>query len=218
MLTRKEARHALVGPVKNWKTKRDFQIRFLKAMGLAPDHYLLDIGCGTLRGGIPLIKYLRHSHYCGIDVRKQVLDEGRKELQESGLGKKHPVLLHVTDISQLMMDRKYDYIWAFAVLIHMSDDILHHTLACIKKYLADGGVCYANVNVDSEGGGGGSYWHEFPLVWRPYEFYNRACSRNHLVLTDLGPLKNYGDPVATQDTQRMVRITLCRDMTHVANI
>lgn len=155
MLTRKESRHALVGPVKNWKTKRDFQIRFLKAMGLAPGHYLLDIGCGTLRGGMPLIKYLRRGHYCGIDVRKQALDEGRKELQESGLGKKNPVLLHVTDISQLMMDRKYDYIWAFAVLIHMSDDMLHHTLACVKKHLADGGIFYANVNVWTGRGGGG---------------------------------------------------------------
>ena len=54
-------------------------------MGLAPEHYLLDIGCGTLRGGIPLIAYLLNGHYFGIEMRADILDEGRTELAEAGL-------------------------------------------------------------------------------------------------------------------------------------
>ena len=83
-----EKRHSLVGPPYLWKMKRDFQIQFLKTMGLKPEHYLLDIGCGTLRGGIPLIKYLQDGHYFGVEVRKEVLDEGRKELREASLEEK----------------------------------------------------------------------------------------------------------------------------------
>ena len=61
--TSKERRHAMVGPAKLWKMKRDFQIKFLKKSGLLPKHYLLDIGCGTLRGGIPFIEYLDEKKY-----------------------------------------------------------------------------------------------------------------------------------------------------------
>lgn len=56
--SRKERRHALVGPARLWKMKREFQIRFLRDMALKPEHYVFDIGCGTLRGGLPIIQYL----------------------------------------------------------------------------------------------------------------------------------------------------------------
>src|SRR5215475_8544809 len=80
-----ERRHSLVGPMRGWQKKRDFQIFFLKQMGLQPAHYLLDIGCGTLRGGIPLIDYLDPGHYFGVEVRPLVLEEAAKELGEAGL-------------------------------------------------------------------------------------------------------------------------------------
>jgi len=54
--TSAEQRHGLVGPARLWKMKRDFQIGFLKNFGLKPDNVLLDLGCGTLRGGIPIIE------------------------------------------------------------------------------------------------------------------------------------------------------------------
>lgn len=78
--TKKERRHAMVGPAHLWKMKRDFQIQFLKTMNLKREHYLLDIGCGTLRGGIPLIAYLQDGHYFGVEVREKALNEGRKRV------------------------------------------------------------------------------------------------------------------------------------------
>ena len=69
-----ERRHSLVGPPDLWEMKREFQIRFLRQAGLSPEHYLLDIGCGTLRGGIPLIDYLETGHYFGLESRQQGLD------------------------------------------------------------------------------------------------------------------------------------------------
>ena len=61
-------RHSLVGPAHLWEIKRAFQIQFLQSVGLTPDQYLLDMGCGTLRGGIPIIKYLEPGHYYGIRI------------------------------------------------------------------------------------------------------------------------------------------------------
>ena len=78
LMSKRSKRHFLVGPTSLWKMKQDFQIKFLKENGLLPIHKFIDIGCGTLRGGIPLIQYLNIANYYGIDVRELALDEGKK--------------------------------------------------------------------------------------------------------------------------------------------
>ena len=83
--SRMAARHGMVGPADLWEMKRRFQIEFLKGVGLQPHHHLLDLGCGTMRGGIPLIQYLDVGHYTGVDVRPAVLEEGCREIEENGL-------------------------------------------------------------------------------------------------------------------------------------
>lgn len=101
-MTRAQRRFELVGPPEFWEMKRSFQIGFLRQHGLQPQHYLLDIGCGVLRGGIPIINYLEVGHYYGVEARPKVLAEGRKELAESKLEHKRPVLTvgeHVGELS-----------------------------------------------------------------------------------------------------------------------
>ena len=204
--TKEERRHALVGPADLWQMKRDFQIQFLKAKDLKPEHYLLDIGCGTLRGGIPLIAYLQEGHYFGVEVRAQALEEGRKELQEAGLEGKRPTLLLSQDMSQLVIEQKFDYIWAFSVLIHMSDEILNDTLAFVNRQLSDEGVFYANVNIGDHTEG---RWRRagLPTVTRTLEFYSNTCAKNGLAASDLGPLKEQGHDHDTKRSQSMLRIT-----------
>ena len=100
-LSKKEQRHYLVGAAHLWEMKQKFQINFLKENGLKPEDKLVDIGCGTLRGGIPLIEYLNEGNYCGLEVRADVLNEGRKELKEEGLENKKPELVHFNDFNEL---------------------------------------------------------------------------------------------------------------------
>ena len=204
--TKEERRHALVGPANLWKMKRDFQIQFLRDMGLKPEHDLFEIGCGTLRGGVPLIQYLESGHYFGAEVREEALDEGRKELQEAGLEGKNPTLLLSPDISQLKVDQTFDYMWAFSVLIHMNDKILNDTLGFVSKHLSEEGVFYANVNIGYREEGN---WQGFPVVARTLEFYSQACAMNDLVVSDIGALKELGHiaNVEAQDNQRMLKIT-----------
>ena len=205
--TEKERRHSLVGPAHLWKMKRDFQIKFLKDMNLKPDHYLLEIGCGTLRGGIPLIDYLKDGHYFGAEIRAEALEEGRKELREAGLEGKNPTLLLSPDISKLVVDRKFDYIWAFSVLIHMYDEILNDTLSFVRSHLLEEGVFYANVKYGEKADG---HWQGFPVVTRNFDFYHQACSKNGLVVTDIGPIKNFGHitNIEEQDNNRMLKIQI----------
>lgn len=67
--TKQERRHALVGAANVWQQAREFQFQFLLDQGLQKTDKLMDIGCGTLRGGIPMIEYLNIGNYYGMDLR-----------------------------------------------------------------------------------------------------------------------------------------------------
>lgn len=205
-ITKKKRRHGMVGPPYLWKMKREFQIKFLKDMDLKPDHYLLDLGCGTLRGGIPIIEYLEIGHYFGIEVRKEVLNEGQKELVETGLEWKKPNLLISSDITNYKIDQKFDFVWAFSVLPHMSDEILVDNLTFVSKHLADDGVFYANVNIDEREE---KNWQGFPIVSRTFDFYSQKCEESGLSVSCVGILKDLGH-ISNQtlpDSQTMLKIT-----------
>jgi len=187
--------------------KRAFQFTFLRDYGgLMPHHFLLDLGCGTLRGGIPLIAYLDAAHYYGIEAREAVLNEGRKEIAELNLITKKPILLVGSNMSTLLLDQKFDFIWAFSVLIHMRDPVLDQALSFVQKHLKENGIFFANVNIGIKKDGN---WQGFPLVYRPFEFYTDRCSLVNLAVSDLGPLKELGHSSHRdrQDNQRMLKIT-----------
>src|SRR6478672_3098177 len=141
-MTRAQRRFELVGPPELWEMKRRFQIDFLRRFGLEPQHYLLDVGCGVLRGGIPIIKYLEVGHYYGIEARGKVLAEGRKELAESKLAHKQPHLTLGEHLGELSLARQLDYVWAFSVLIHLEDPILEEVIGFAARHLKSDGVFY----------------------------------------------------------------------------
>src|SRR5262249_49305357 len=144
--TSAQRRSELVGPPELWEMKRRFQIDFLRRSGLQRHHHFLSIGCGVLRGGIPIIEFLETGHFYGIDARAHALDEARQELEESGLGHKQPRLLVGEYLANVSLGRQFDYIWAFSVLIHMSDPIFESAMQFVARHLKGDGIFYANVD------------------------------------------------------------------------
>jgi SAM-dependent methyltransferase len=204
--SRATRRHALVGNPRLWRMKRAFQIEFLRRMGLEREHQLLDLGCGTLRGGLPLIEYLAPGHYTGVDVRADVLEEARAELREAGLERQEPRLVHASDLGALELDDGpvFDWIWAFSVLIHLDDEALAAALRFAARHLAPGGSFCANVR--TEGADEGERWQGFPVVTRPLDFYRAAAARAGLSVRDLGSLAALGHTSGepAQDRQHML--------------
>lgn len=185
--------------------KREFQIAFLKSAGLAPAHHLMDLGCGTLRGGVPIIEYLDAGHYTGIDVREEVIAEARKEVEEAGVGAKAPNLLVASSLADVSLTQKFEVIWAFSVLIHMSDTVLADALSCVRRHMAPDGSFYANVNLGDRTPGA---WQGFPVVWRPLKSYQRACAEAGLEVEVVGTLASLGHNSGNEagDSQQMLRI------------
>lgn len=202
-------RATLVGPPDQWATLRRFQFEFLTSNGLQPEDRLLDIGCGTLRGGIPLIEYLHAGNYTGVEVRAAVLEEARKELAESGLDHKDPVLIHAEDPAQIQPGEPFDLVWAFMVLIHMPDDVVDGYLRLVSQRMTQSGEFYANVAL---GDGAEDGWQGFPVVFRPHDFYRRAAAAHGLTMNEVGALGALGHGIANHGRHTtMLRFTHASD-------
>jgi SAM-dependent methyltransferase len=200
------SRRSLVGPPDLWDMKRDFQIQFLLKQGLTPEHRLLDFGCGVLRGGIPIIHHLLPGQYVGIEVRRELLVEAERELAENGLAHKNPNLLLLEEGQVFRSPSPFDFIWVFAVLIHLDDSKLNTALNLLHSLLAPNGAIYATVNVGSKPEGA---WQGFPIVFREFDFYHDIFQRNGLLVRDMGSLIEHGHQhprltLAEQSNQRML--------------
>src|SRR4029077_4699401 len=88
------------GGAAQWESRGKFQLFFLKRMGLAPFHRLLDVGCGPLRAGVHLIKYLNSTLYCGVDYNFDFIQAAMKLVSEdSHLAEKLPDLFHLDNFN-----------------------------------------------------------------------------------------------------------------------
>jgi SAM-dependent methyltransferase len=149
---------------------------------------------------------LERNNYSGVDVRQEVVEEGKKELVEAGLSHKEPRIFCVAEISDLQLEISFDIVWSFSVLIHLSDDILRKSLGFIRRHLSSSGVFFANVHVGEVHDG---VWQTFPLVSRPMDFYMQVFQDHDFNLSDLGPLRDFGHvhprlSEQKQEKQRMV--------------
>ena len=184
-----ERLEGMVGPPGVWQESRDFQIEFLTRRGLQPDDSLLDIGCGPLRGGIPLIRYLREEKYTGIDVRQIVIEEAWRQIKKDNLTMKAPhVFVSESFGHKELGETRFDYVWCFQVFYHLNDQLLEDCVAQIASRLAEGGRCYANVNLLLNEGS----WKEFPYVRRSLSFYGSIAEKYGLQTHDLGQQREWG--------------------------
>ena len=126
-----------------WDEIGVLQLNFLQQHGLMPDHHLLDVGCGALRGGVHFIRYLEAGHYCGIDINASLIAAGEKELEPENLLVKHPNLLVNEQFEFGRFGRTFDYAMAVSVFTHLPMNHIVRCLAEIRKALGNGGLFFA---------------------------------------------------------------------------
>jgi len=104
-----------------WEEIGRLQFDFMVAAGLKPEHYLLDIGCGSLRGGIHFVRYLGKRRYYGVDKEAALIKAGADELGEAGLDGKGATLILTGDfdLSFLRPGLRFDYMLAQSVFTHL---------------------------------------------------------------------------------------------------
>lgn len=128
--------HDAVGGL--WEEMGQLQFDFLVSRGLEPDHRLLDIGCGTLRGGRHFIRYLRPGNYTGIDISPKALEFANQLLEKEDLSGKRPRL--ILNVEKTLTfgqfpGEQFDYLFAQSVFTHLPQQFIEECFANISRIM-----------------------------------------------------------------------------------
>jgi SAM-dependent methyltransferase len=119
-----------------WEQIGRIQFEFMLARGLQPAHTLVDIGCGALRGGVHLIRYLEPGHYCGLDINSSLVRAGQKEVEDAGLAGKSPTLLVDGQFELSRFGRSFDYGISVSLFTHLYLNHIGRCFAEMRKVMA----------------------------------------------------------------------------------
>lgn len=127
------------GTAQTWDEIGELQFRFLRDRGLAPDHVLIDVGCGALRGGLRFIHYLEPGHYLGIDKHIELIIYGvAVELGIDAYREKQPKLV-VSDSFEFEKFRvKPDFGIAQSLFTHLAEPDLKRCLLQLRRAVVPG--------------------------------------------------------------------------------
>lgn len=135
---------AYVGPPEKYDLVGAMQFNLLTHLGLREFHYLLDVGCGSLRAGRLFIPYLLSGHYYGIEPQSWLVDEGlTQELGREILQIKRPVFSHDSNFNCHAFNQKFDFAVAQSIFSHASKSQIHQCLAEVSQTLQPTGVLAA---------------------------------------------------------------------------
>lgn len=125
---------AFVGPPETYDTCCAMQFNLLTFLGLREDHFLLDIGCGSLGPGKLFIPYLLPGHYFGIEPEQWLIDEGiENELGRDMVNIKAPVFSNDTDFTCTVFGQKFDFILAHSIFSHASQAQISRCISQAKE-------------------------------------------------------------------------------------
>lgn len=137
----KKAHRAFVGGM--WEEIGKLQFEFMRHVGLKPEHKLLDIGCGCLRGGLHFINYLENGNYFGLDINSSLINAGKVEMLEAGLSFKNPNLLVDDSFSIEKFNQKFDFMISVSLFTHLPLDIIQICLSKVRENLKPAGQHYS---------------------------------------------------------------------------
>jgi len=107
---------------------------------------ILDIGCGCLRGGVHLIRFLQPGNYFGMDISEALLQAGYDiELSKAGLQEKLPRsnLLSEKHFCANRLGVNFDMMMAQSVFSHLPLNHIRKCLIEMAKCMNIGGILYA---------------------------------------------------------------------------
>ncbi len=137
-----------------------WQLNFLKSKGLEPHHHFLDVGCGDLKGGVPLIRYLNEDRYFGLDQNPIAIQQGHLSLSNEDRAK-YPSFLIGGDFGIESVGETFNTVWAHSVFSHIDLSLCGKCMASVFKVLDTGGTFYASYFAAPDG----DFWIE-PSVYR----------------------------------------------------
>jgi len=134
-----------------WAELGHLQFDFLCRAGLQPHHYLLDIACGSLRGGVHFIPYLESGHYLGIDKEEELIKAGvEHELGEEMLRLKRPRFVVSNNFEFDRFGMQPDFALAQSLFTHLPAPLIERCFRSLRQVVHARSVFYATFFLRSE--------------------------------------------------------------------
>lgn len=125
---------AFIGQPQKYDIGSAIQFNLLTFLGLREDHYLLDIGCGSLRAGRLFIPYLLPGHYFGIEPESWLIEEGIKnECGQHLIATKAPRFSYDNNFTCTEFGVKFDFILAHSIFSHASQAQIRRCISEVSK-------------------------------------------------------------------------------------
>lgn len=169
----------------NWEHVGAAQLERLIVYGLQPNNSLLDVGCGSLRGGLHIIKYLETSRYTGTDISEEALQAGKKFLIEAELEYKKPSLIAVNSLDfRELNDQTFDYINAQSVFSQMPKGDVEELLSNLHKVMHPKSIFFATFAPSQKYRSYLSQHFQYPLAW-----FKDVCANYGLSIEEVKDIK-----------------------------
>ncbi|MFQ5593792.1 MAG: methyltransferase [Anaerolineae bacterium] len=156
------------------------QFNLLTFLGLREHHYLLDIGCGSLRAGRLFIPYLLQGRYFGIEPEQWVIEEGIKNHVGEDLARiKQPTFSNDSNFTLTTFNQQFDFILAQSIFSHAAESQISRCLSEAKEVMNTTAVFVANF-AEGEHNYKGSEWIYPGLVTYTFDYLSRLAEEQGL--------------------------------------
>ena len=164
-----------------WEEIGSLQFEFLVKQGLQPWHRLLDIGCGTLRGGHRFIRYLDAEQYTGTDISAGALEAGCRIVEQQGLTDKRPRLVLTEDLKFRDLDKNpFDFVLAQSVFTHLPVEYIDECFQHLRRVMRDKANFYFTFDESQQ-----PQQLRFKSFTYPFSFFAELAARYHFDIHDL---------------------------------
>lgn len=122
-----------------WDEMGELQFGFLVKQGLTPSDVLLDVGCGSLRGGVHFIQYLEPRNYLGMEKEEELLKLGVKaELGMETFQARRPELVVSGNFEFERFSKTPTYALAQSVFTHLTSDRIETCMKHLRAFVQPG--------------------------------------------------------------------------------
>lgn len=116
---------------------------FLRREGLRPDHYLLEVGCGSLGAAAHLLPFMEQSRYWGFEMHRELFEAGvQLELPKAGVCADRGHFIVNGDFDLSAAPHRFDYAIAQGLLPRINLNRATRCIAAVLAHLAPGGRFY----------------------------------------------------------------------------
>ena len=135
-----------VGDPGSWAKRGSLIHDFLTEAGMNPGSNVLNIGCGNLSEGAPIIRTLEPDRYVGVEPNGWLVEAALTENRD--LAAKSPRFLWRSDFDASEIDMRFDFIIGHSVLSHIAHWQLNQFLSNTRKAVDEGATMLMSIILD----------------------------------------------------------------------